>query len=404
VFNFNDFSGPLFPGFLQGIVFAVILMLRGFREERVSDYFAAFLLVAGSMYIAPWMFGFGGWYDAHDWRSTLLFYVEWKNLTAFGPLIWLYFRALTNTDFKWTRKLWWHFLPLGLLLLRPVGIFLYDWVYWLLIRGESFTYFYNTRGPASEWDNNYQSWIFHAIYVLSILHLLAYLLLTLRDYRRYRRYLAREFSNAEQLTFSSLRFTLYLMLGGLLATFSLDIHNVLYSNNYADSWDSYFVMSVFNFLVAVQLLAIDPRMTRALRFVPEEEIAPALSQEMEARSADTEDVELHAWGAKLDVRLASHKDHLNPDLKLGDLAEALRTNSSVLSRVINTLHGKNFNDFINARRCEEFLVRIQAGEHERHTLLSIALDCGFNSKSTFNRAFKKATGESPGAAVRALGG
>ncbi|MEO0731920.1 MAG: AraC family transcriptional regulator, partial [Bacteroidota bacterium] len=74
----------------------------------------------------------------------------------------------------------------------------------------------------------------------------------------------------------------------------------------------------------------------------------------------------------------------------------------VLSKVINGVYGMNFNDFINARRCEAFLRKIREGDHRRHTLLSIALDCGFNSKSTFNRAFRKHAGISPGQAVREL--
>ncbi|MEM9930624.1 MAG: helix-turn-helix transcriptional regulator [Bacteroidota bacterium] len=403
MFEFNAYSAPLLPGFLQGLIFAVILLLRGFREERVSDYFAALLLVMGSLYVGQWMFGFANWYDAHDWRTTLMFYVEWKNLLAFGPLIWLYFRSLTNTNFRWQPKYWWHFLPLGLVLTQPLAIFIYDWVYWWLIKGETFTYFFNTRGPASEWDNNSNSPVFLVVYTISILHLLTYLVWTLMDYRKYRTYLEREFSNAEQLTFKSLRLTLYLMLAGVLLTIFLDIHNLMYSTSYIDSWDSFFAMSIFTYLMAIQLLAINPRLTRALRFVPEAEVQQPVALPAEAKKAATElDPELRNWAEKLEERFAVHQDYLNPDLKLGDLAESIRTNSSVLSKVINSVYGMNFNDFINSRRCEAFLRAVQAGEHRQHTLLSIALDCGFNSKSTFNRAFKKHTGKSPGSVIRDL--
>ncbi|MEL7159750.1 MAG: hypothetical protein AAFN92_03255, partial [Bacteroidota bacterium] len=275
MFEFNEWSSPLLPGFLQGLTFAVILLIRGYREERISDYLAALLLLAGSLYVGQWMLGFAGWYDSHDWRTTLMFYVEWKNLLAFGPLIWLYFRALTNTDFRWERKYWWHFLPLGIVLLQPLIIFLYDFGYWRLLRGEAFTFFYDTRGPAAEWDNSNNgatlSIVFQFILAFSFFHLIYYLVRTLLDYRAYRHYLTREFSNAEQLTFSSLRFTLYLMLTGVFLTVILEIGNVLYSTSYVDSWDSYFAMSVFNFLVAIQLLAINPRLTRALRFEPGKE-------------------------------------------------------------------------------------------------------------------------------------
>lgn len=404
MFDFNAYSSPLLPGFLQGVTFAIILCLRGMREERVSDYFAAILLVMGSLYVGQWMFGFAGWYDSHDWKTSLMFYVSWKNLLAFGPLIWLYFRSLTNTDFRWQRKYWWHFLPLFLSLLQPLTIFLYDFVYWLLIQGEAFTYFNNTRGPAAEWDNTYSSPVFYVIYGISVFHLLGYLIWTLIDYRKYRSYLSREFSNTEQLTFSSLRLTLFMMVFGVLATIFLDIHNLMYSTSYIDSWDSFFVMSLFTYFAAIQLLAINPQMTRALRFLPDEEVGkvpPAGKINENINTAEQEvDAELASWAKKLEERLALHQDYLNPDLKLGELAATIRTNSSVLSRVINGSYGMNFNDFVNGRRCEAFMEAVKANEHERHTLLSIALDCGFNSKSTFNRAFKKHTGNSPGEYVK----
>ena len=110
------------------------------------------------------------------------------------------------------------------------------------------------------------------------------------------------------------------------------------------------------------------------------------------------------WAAALERRLAANRDYLEPDLKLADLAARLGTNAGVLSRVVNAHYGVNFNDFLNGRRCEAFLARVRAGEHERHTLLSLALDSGFASKSTFNRAFRKRYGFPPGEAARRVGG
>jgi AraC-like DNA-binding protein len=178
----------------------------------------------------------------------------------------------------------------------------------------------------------------------------------------------------------------------------------MFSTSYIDSWDSFFVMSLFTYFAAIQLLAINPQMTRALRFLPDEELAashPAVkTDESAVTSEHVADPELAGWAKKLEERLTLHQDYLNPDLKLGELAATIRTNSSVLSRVINVSYGMNFNDFVNGRRCEAFMEAIKAKEHQRHTVLSIALDCGFNSKSTFNRAFKKHAGKSPGEYVK----
>jgi AraC-like DNA-binding protein len=55
----------------------------------------------------------------------------------------------------------------------------------------------------------------------------------------------------------------------------------------------------------------------------------------------------------------------------------------------------NFNDFVNYYRVQAVVEKLKMGEQKTQTLLSIAYDCGFNSKATFNRAFKKAMGTSP---------
>lgn len=55
----------------------------------------------------------------------------------------------------------------------------------------------------------------------------------------------------------------------------------------------------------------------------------------------------------------------------------------------------NFNDFINQYRVKAVIKKMEAGEHTIQTLLGLALEVGFNSKSTFNRAFKRHTSRSP---------
>ena len=87
VFDFNFYSSLLLIGFVQGLVYACLLLLRGLRQDRISDFFAASILLVGALYVAPWMLGFAGWYDAHDWRTTLMFYGSWNNLSLLGPLV-----------------------------------------------------------------------------------------------------------------------------------------------------------------------------------------------------------------------------------------------------------------------------------------------------------------------------
>ncbi|HKJ17924.1 MAG TPA: helix-turn-helix domain-containing protein [Xanthomonadales bacterium] len=84
---------------------------------------------------------------------------------------------------------------------------------------------------------------------------------------------------------------------------------------------------------------------------------------------------------------------LDGDLSLQGLAEAVGMSPNNLSQVINDVEKQSFRDFINARRIEGACQRLDQSPHAN--LLELALSCGFNSKSSFNRAFKKFTGKTP---------
>ena len=89
------------------------------------------------------------------------------------------------------------------------------------------------------------------------------------------------------------------------------------------------------------------------------------------------------------------KPFTNPDLTLNELAKCLEVHPNYLSQVINSLEQKSFYDLINERRVEEFIKLTEEPQTQQYTLLSIAYDCGFNSKASFNRNFKKYTGLTP---------
>lgn len=97
---------------------------------------------------------------------------------------------------------------------------------------------------------------------------------------------------------------------------------------------------------------------------------------------------------KLLEYLTIHKPYLNPELTLQQLAENIDVHSNVLSYVINTTLGKNFYDLINEYRIEEF-INLYQNSYDKYTILALALDSGFNSKSAFNRNFKKIKGITP---------
>lgn len=98
---------------------------------------------------------------------------------------------------------------------------------------------------------------------------------------------------------------------------------------------------------------------------------------------------------QLTLFMNEEKPFLEGDISLITLAGSLDVNPKTLSYVINEHMHKNFNQYINDWRIEEVKKRLNDKEYSHLKMLTIAFDCGFNSKSTFNLAFKKATGLSP---------
>lgn len=87
--------------------------------------------------------------------------------------------------------------------------------------------------------------------------------------------------------------------------------------------------------------------------------------------------------------------YLDPELSMPSLAEKLKMPVHELSRILNVAIKKSFNDFINEYRVKEVILKMQDAAYNHLTLLGIAFDSGFNSKTTFHRIFKQTTGKSP---------
>lgn len=98
---------------------------------------------------------------------------------------------------------------------------------------------------------------------------------------------------------------------------------------------------------------------------------------------------------KLKHYMAAEKPYLDTNFSLPELSNKLEIPSHHLSRVINEQFGVNFFDFVNQYRIEEVKSKLGNPEFENLSLLGIAFDSGFNTKSAFNRVFKKMTGFTP---------
>ncbi|WP_133273316.1 helix-turn-helix domain-containing protein [Hymenobacter radiodurans] len=422
-FQFSPYSSLLLPFFVQGIVFMGILLVRGWRRGLASDGWLALLLLLNTLPLTQWMLGFAGWYDAHNIYSTFMFYFPFRHWLALGPTFYFYFRSLTNQDFRfgWAEKR--HFLPAAGYLGWRFIVFCYDvlWQHWML--GEPFTGHFGTKGALaglSEEVDNY-------LEVLGYLSIFAYGWLTLRDYRRYRRYLNDNYSNTGPISFQWLRNLMVAVLVGLLVSLLFGLVNIAAPLSYIQVWYSFlatglliYYLSIAGFMAPYQpapALHFQPTSTELVQsssltvtnavvtevFEPAE-LEPKLREKAPqqvtslATSATAEvvpDPDLTRWANKLSRHMETERPYLAPELTLSELAAQLRTNTSLLSRVINTCFGQNFNDYINGYRIAEAERKLQDPRFQHYTLLAVALESGFNSKSTFNRVFKKLKSATP---------
>lgn len=120
------------------------------------------------------------------------------------------------------------------------------------------------------------------------------------------------------------------------------------------------------------------------------------SREIQRSKIDSEDSDdLKERGAWLRKEIENNLLYLDPELSLRSLAETLEIHPNLASKIINDGLKQTFTECINQYRVAAVIRQLKDPNLKNGTFLAIAYDCGFNSKATFNRVFKKQTGETP---------
>ena len=428
LFYFGPRSSLLLPFVVPGAVATLWLLVRAWRRGRAADALLALLVLVPTLGVSQWMLGYAGWYDSHDGHSTVMFYLPWRANMVLGGAYYLYFRSLTNQDFRWRPALK-HLLP-GLLEWGAfVAVAAYDLLWWRGLRGRPLPDFFGTKGHAA---TAFDALALPAALLSSAL-LLGYGLRLLADYRRYARYLNDNFSDPERLRFAGLRQLLALQALVLLLSLVFTVLNQVYDLSYNAAWNFFALRGLLIYgLIVVGIQANYAAASSALRFgevlpqellaaaeLPAEAVAPTIAvpvaaivpveapvsaavpgPEEAAPPAPGLAPELLPWRDKLLRLMADEQPWLEPELTLTELAHRLRTNPALLSKVINAGCGQNFNDFVNTYRVREARRRLADARFAHYSLVGVALESGFNSKSTFNRVFKKLLGQAPSEVMR----
>ncbi len=414
-FDFNIHSGLLLPFVAQGTLSGAALWARGRRHDSLADRLLGVLLLLLTLSVAQWLLGYAGWYDSHDGLSTLMFYVPWMNGLAFGPLTFFYFRALTDQSFRLRGRDWAHFGPvLAVAALYPAA-WLVDVGWHHLVRGEALPGHFGTKGTLADALQSL-GWLGPLTYV----SLAAYGAQTLRAYRAYQQYLDAHFSDTAQLRFQWVRRALLATL--VATTLWLGFAVAQWLNvpiGFDDIWFAYAGSGALIYYLsfaglqagsgghpallfsaaeltktAAVVSATSPVADRASDSLLETETAPS-SPAASTTEPPLPLPDVAEWLPRLLALMEADQPWREPELTLADLANRLRVAPGVLSRVINAGSGQHFNDFVNQYRVAEAARRLRDPAFRHYTLLAIALEAGFNSKSTFNRVFKKLNGLTP---------
>jgi AraC-like DNA-binding protein len=128
---------------------------------------------------------------------------------------------------------------------------------------------------------------------------------------------------------------------------------------------------------------------------PDSEISDTLPPPSRYAKSGLKEDDISRIMSQLEELMKKDKPFTDSELTLNDLAQKLDVHPNQLSQAINSITGKSFYHYINSWRIEEFLALASLPENKKYTFLSLAYDCGFNSKTTFNKYFKLHTGKTP---------
>ena len=351
----------------QLLLFGIFLFTA--RKNTSKDkIILAFFLIANSFFILNFLF--------FNYRQAVLtfninlFYLGGTAGFLFGPLLFLYAKAVTSKEYRFSATDIFHFI-----------LFLIVFVL-TLVRFQFQSYETKIEILASGLYVRPLSILYHLAMHLTIL---IYLLMTFFIVKQKNQNLKIYYSSLDEVNYNWLK----LVVSAFIIMWIIDIVNwisVLFGigSNAASNIFTFFSLSI-NFAFANLLI---------LKSLSLPEIAESETIHKYEKSPLTIQTKNDIL-SRLEKLMIGEKLFLNSSLNLGEVAQKLSVVPRYLSQVINEIKGQNFYDFVNYYRIEEAKKMLTDPTHIDDKILSVLYDCGFNSKSVFNTVFKKNTGVTP---------
>lgn len=363
------------------ITFFLFFILVGKKDKSGADKILAIWLFVMGTHLTFFYTYISGNYIKYP------FFLGWELPMPLlhGPFLYLYCTTLT----KQIKKInLYHFVPYVIALVLISSF--------LLLSNQDKIEVYKANGRGYEF---FTATVLVGVFLSGTI----YCILSLLSLRKHRKKIENEFSSIEKI---NLRWLTYLVFGLSAIWIIVFIRNdemiftalvfyIFYIGYFGIKQVGIFTnkMPELSFEITTPTLKKDEQ--RSTQFIEQKSNTnlPYTKLKYEKSSLNTENLqEIHL---KLISLMKDEKCFKDPEITLPDLAKKLDVHPNSLSQVINSIEQKNFYDYINAMRVEEFKSICIIPKNQQFTLLALAFECGFNSKTSFNRNFKKVTNLSP---------
>lgn len=373
--NLNIFNMKyiFFIASFNAIFFAVLLIKK--KHKKLHDNILICWLIYLGLFIASQVL-----LSDLVIKKQLLSNILISMFMLHGPFLYIYITTLTTKNYKLSKRDLLHFLP-------AAGFIIY------LLFSSIFPLYFERISINHVSKNIEPPLPFIIFLIVTALSGPVYFLLSINLFKKLDINIFNNFSYSEEIDLDWLRKLVYIFgaIWSILIIIAI-IHHVFKLFSMAFCLDGLFLsLSIFIMLIGYYGLSqkeiFNNSYGESNDFITD---VPIKYVGFSLKEADIEN-----YIQKLNHYMIKEKPYLISSLTLPQLASNLEIPSHHLSKVINENFESNFFDFINKYRIEEVKAKLANPKFNNFSLLGIALDSGFNSKSAFNRVFKKITGLTP---------
>ena len=347
----------------QGLFLLSALLISPEKRVKRENRYLLFIILVLIWFLAE----FFAIRNKIDVNLNVFYGTRYGSWFLLGPLTFFYFKSITDTSWKFTKKELWHFIPF------VVFVIIIPLVAYKALNDRQVDY-----GMLSVFDHREKvistiQYVYSFIFILQFIHLAIFLFKNLKLVKVYSNDLRSEYSdvdgNIKWLKFFNKALLFLLLLSAIF------LYILLVTDIYRRHLDYIYVLPIgflfyfisYNFM-KTEWKPTDKKITKYAN-----------------SSLNADDIPQHV--EKLNNLMNVEKVYLDSEIKLKDLAKMMDISAHHVSQIINQHFKLSFFDFINNYRTSEAKNMIK--NNPEFTMIKVAFESGFNNKTSFVNAFKK---------------